>query len=124
LPHSTRCRSPTSIATVEKRDRPDLANRPVIIGEHGVVLASRYVARPYGVRSAMPMFGARAACPDALVTRPDTAKYRAIGSRVRAVMLRPTPPVEPLSIDDGFLDLRDTQELHGTCPAQLLAALA
>jgi DNA polymerase IV len=68
-------------ATVEKRDRPGLADRPVIVGggARGVVLACCYVARLYGVRSAMPMFGALAACPDAVVIRPDMAKYREIG---------------------------------------------
>jgi DNA polymerase-4 len=113
-------------ATVEKRDRPDLADRPVIIGggSRGVVLACCYVARLYGVRSAMPMFKALAACPDAVVIRPDMAKYRDVGRAVRAEMLRLTPLVEPLSIDEAFLDLGGTQELHGACPAQLLVALA
>jgi DNA polymerase-4 len=68
-------------ATVEKRERPDLADRPVIIGggSRGVVLACCYVARLYAVRSAMPMFKALAACPDAVVIRPDMAKYREVG---------------------------------------------
>jgi DNA polymerase IV len=105
-------------ATVEKRDRPDLADRPVIIGggSRGVVLACCYVARLYGVRSAIPMFKALAACPDAVVIRPDMAKYRDVGRAVRAEMLRLTPLVEPLSIDEAFLDLGGTQELHGACP--------
>ena len=113
-------------ATVERRDRRDLADRPVIIGggSRGDVLACSYVARLYGVRSAMPMFKALAACPDAVVIRPDMGKYREIGRAVRAEMLRLTPLVEPLSIDEAFLDLGGTQELHGACPAQLLAALA
>jgi DNA polymerase-4 len=70
-------------ATAEKRDRPDLADRPVIIGggSRGVVLACCYVARLYGVRSAIPMFKALAACPDAVVIRPDMAKYRDVGRR-------------------------------------------
>src|SRR5437870_5920269 len=113
-------------ATVEKRDRPDLADRPVIIGggARGVVLACCYVARLYGVRSAMPMFKALAACPDAIVIRPDMAKYRDVGRAVRAGMARLTPLVEPLSIDEAFLDLDGTAGLHGAAPAQLLAALA
>src|SRR5208282_5379344 len=113
-------------AAVEKRDRPELADRPVIIGggARGVVLACCYVARLYGVRSAMPMFKALAACPDAVVIRPDMAKYGEFGRAVRAEMLRLTPLVEPLSIDEAFLDLGGTQELHGACPSQLLAALA
>ncbi|MGE5272071.1 MAG: DNA polymerase IV, partial [Thiohalocapsa sp.] len=113
-------------ATVEKRDRPELAERPVIVGggARGVVLACCYVARLYGVRSAMPMFKALAACPDAVVIRPDMAKYRAVGHDVREEMRRLTPLVEPLSIDEAFLDLRGTDRLHCAAAAQLLAALA
>jgi DNA polymerase-4 len=113
-------------ATVEKRERPDLADCPVIIGggTRGVVLACCYVARLYGVRSAMPMFKALSACPDAVVIRPDMAKYRDVGRAVRAAMLRLTPLVEPISIDEAFLDLSGTEKLHGECPAQVLAALA
>jgi len=113
-------------ATVEKRGRPELADRPVIIGggARGVVLACCYVARLYGVRSAMPMFKALAACPDAVVIRPDMAKYREVGREVRAEMRRLTPSIEPLSIDEAFLDLGGTQMLHSACPAQLLTALA
>lgn len=113
-------------AAVEKRDRPELADRPVIIGGggRGVVLACCYVARLYGVRSAMPMFKALAACPDAVVIRPDMAKYREIGRELRAEMERLTPLVEPLSIDEAFLDLGGTGALYGVCPAQLLIGLA
>jgi DNA polymerase-4 len=113
-------------ATVEKRDRPELAEQPVIVGggARGVVLACCYVARLYGVRSAMPMFKALAACPDAVVIRPDMAKYREVGRAVRAEMRQLTPLLEPLSIDEAFLDLSGTQALHGAAPAQLLAALA
>ena len=113
-------------ATVEKRERPELADRPVIIGggARGVVLASCYVARLYGVRSAMPMFRALALCPHAVVIRPDMAKYREVGRAVRAQMLQLTPLVEPLSIDEAFLDLGGPEELHRACPAQLLARLA
>src|SRR5258707_490217 len=113
-------------ATVEKRDRPELAEQPVIVGgrQRGVVLACCYVARLYGVRSAMPMFKALAACPHAVVIRPDMAKYREVGRAVRAEMRRLTPLVEPLSIDEAFLDLSGTESVHGAAPAQLLAALA
>ncbi|MBV8778121.1 MAG: DNA polymerase IV, partial [Alphaproteobacteria bacterium] len=112
-------------ATVEKRDRPDLADLPVIVGgrERGVVLACCYVARLYGVRSAMPMFKALAACPHAVVIRPDMAKYREVGRAVRAEMRRLTPLVEPLSIDEAFLDLSGTEPASGMNPAQALAAL-
>jgi DNA polymerase-4 len=113
-------------ATVEKRNKPELADRPVIIGGgvRGVVLACCYLARLYGVRSAMPMFKALDACPDAVVIRPDMAKYREVGREVRAEMRRLTPLVEPLSIDEAFLDLGGTEALHSACPAQLLAGLA
>ncbi len=113
-------------ATVEKRERPELADRPVIVGggSRGVVLACCYVARLYGVRSAMPMFKALAACPDAEVIRPNMAKYREVGRAVRAEMRALTPLVEPVSIDEAFLDLSGTVALHGAAPAQSLAALA
>jgi len=112
-------------ATVEKRDRPELAEQPVIVGgkQRGVVLACCYVARLYGVRSAMPMFKALAACPHAVVIRPDMAKYREVGRAVRAEMRRLTPLVEPLSIDEAFLDLSGTEPVNGMAPAQALAAL-
>ena len=112
-------------ATVEKRDRPDLAELPVIVGgkTRGVVLACCYVARLYGVRSAMPMFKALAACPHAVVIRPDMAKYREVGRAVRAEMRRLTPLVEPLSIDEAFLDLTGTEPVTGMAPAQALVGL-
>lgn len=76
-------------ASVEKRDRPELATRPVIVGggTRGVVAACCYIARLSGVRSAMPMFKARAACPDAVVIKPDIAKYAREGSRIRAMKI-------------------------------------
>jgi DNA polymerase-4 len=113
-------------ATVEKHRRPELAERPVIVGggARGVVLACCYVARLYGVRSAMPMFKALAACPDAVVIRPDMATYREVGRAVRVEMRRLTPLVEPLSIDEACLDLNGTNAAHGVAPAQALAALA
>ena len=112
-------------ATVEKRDRPELAEQPVIVGgrQRGVVLACCYVARLYGVRSAMPMFKALAACPHAVVIRPDMAKYREVGRAVRAEMRRLTPLVEPLSIDEAFLDLTGTEPGNAMTPAQSLVAL-
>lgn len=112
-------------ASVEKRDNPSLTDRPVIVGggHRGVVAACCYVARMYGVRSAMPMFKALALCADAVVIPPDMAKYRTAGHRVRALMLDTTPLVEPLSIDEAFLDLSGTEALHGATPAQTLARL-
>jgi len=112
-------------ATVEKRDRPELAEQPVIVGggQRGVVLACCYVARLYGVRSAMPMFKALTACPHAVVIRPVMAKYREVGRAVRAEMRRLTPLVEPLSIDEAFLDLTRTEAANGMAPAQALVHL-
>jgi DNA polymerase-4 len=113
-------------ASVEKRDRPELAARPVIVGggRRGVVTAACYVARMYGVRSAMPMFKALAACPDAVVIRPDFAKYVAASRQIRALMQGLTPLVQPLSIDEAVLDLGGTAALHGAPPAVVLARFA
>jgi DNA polymerase IV len=113
-------------ASVEKRDRPELADRPVIVGGgvRGVVTAACYVARRYGVRSAMPMFKALKACPDAVVIRPDFTKYVAVSRQLRAMMLRLTPLVQPLSIDEAVLDLAGTEALHGAPPALVLARFA
>jgi DNA polymerase IV len=113
-------------ASVEKRDRPDLAARPVIVGGgvRGVVTAACYVARMYGVRSAMPMFKALKACPDAVVIRPDFSKYVAIGRQIRAMMAKLTPLLQPLSIDEAVLDLAGTEALHGAPPAVVLARFA
>ncbi len=110
-------------AAVEKRDNPALADRPVIVGggRRGVVSAACYVARTYGVRSAMPMFKALKACPEAVVIPPDMAKYASVGREVRELMLALTPAVEPLSIDEAFLDLSGTERLHGAPPAVTLA---
>ena len=113
-------------AAVEKRDRPELRDKAVIVGggRRGVVSAACYVARVHGVHSAMPMFKALKACPDAVVIRPDMAKYSAEGKKIRSMMLALTPLVEPLSIDEAFLDLSGTEALHGGSPAKSLAALA
>ncbi|MDQ2801662.1 MAG: DNA polymerase IV [Pseudomonadota bacterium] len=113
-------------ASVEKRDRPELAGRPVIVGGglRGVVTAACYVARRYGVRSAMPMFKALKACPHAAVIRPDFAKYVAAARQIRALMMRLTPLVQTLSIDEAVLDLAGTEALHGAPPAAVLAGLA
>jgi DNA polymerase-4 len=113
-------------ASVEKRDKPHLAEQPVIVGgrQRGVVLACCYVARLYGVRSAMPMFKALEACPDAVVVPPDMAKYRAVGRQVRALMEETTPLVEPLSIDEAFLDLGGGEPRRDGPAARILALLA
>ena len=113
-------------ASVEKRDRPELRAKPVIVGggRRGVVAACCYLARIQGVRSAMPMFKALAACPDAVVIRPDHAKYSAVGRQIRALMQDLTPLVQPLSIDEAVLDLSGTEALHKAPPAAVLARLA
>ncbi|MCX8135030.1 MAG: DNA polymerase IV [Roseococcus sp.] len=113
-------------ASVEKRDRPELRARPVIVGggRRGVVAAACYVARTRGVKSAMPMFKALAACPDAVVIRPDMAKYAAEAARIRAMMEALTPLVQPLSIDEAVLDLSGTEALHRAPPALVLARFA
>ena len=113
-------------AAVEKRDDPSLADKPVIIGggRRGVVSTACYIARTYGVRSAMPMFKALQACPDAVVLRPNMEKYATVGRQIRQMMRDLTPLVEPLSIDEAFLDLDGTGRLHGASPAFVLARFA
>src|SRR5262249_47378405 len=113
-------------ATIEKRDDPSIADKPVIIGggQRGVVLTACYVARTYGVRSAMPMFEARRLCPHATVVRPNMEKYAEAGREVRTRMRDLTPLVEPVSIDEAFMDLSGTQRLHGMSPAKALAGFA
>jgi DNA polymerase IV len=113
-------------ASVEKRDNPDLRDKPVIVGGRvrGVVSTACYVARVKGVKSAMPMFKALKLCPDAVVIRPDMKKYTTVGRQVREMMLETTPLVEPVSIDEAFLDLTGTTRLHGHCPAATLARLS
>jgi len=113
-------------ATIEKRDDPTLASEPVIVGggKRGVVAAACYVARTFGVRSAMPMFEALRLCPHAKVIRPNMEKYASVGREVRRMMLALTPQVEPLSIDEAFLDLTGTERLHAMIPAKTLARFA
>jgi DNA polymerase-4 len=113
-------------AAVEKRDRPELRDRPLIIGggKRGVVSTACYIARINGVRSAMPMFKALEACPEAVVIKPDMEKYVRVGREVRAMMQALTPLVEPVSIDEAFLDLAGTERLHGLPPALVLARFA
>ena len=112
-------------ASVEKAQDPSLATRPVIIGggRRGVVSTCCYVARIRGVRSAMPMFKALALCPDAVVIRPRMDLYVTLSRQIRTRMEALTPAVEPLSLDEAFLDLTGTTRLHGAPPALLLARL-
>ncbi|MEM6461045.1 MAG: DNA polymerase IV [Pseudomonadota bacterium] len=113
-------------AAVEKRDNPELADKPVIIGggRRGVVSTACYIARIHGVRSAMPMFKALKACPQAVVIKPDMEKYGTVGRQVRRMMEELTPLVQPISIDEAFLELAGTQALHRNPPARTLAAFA
>ena len=112
-------------ASVEKRDNPELADKPVIIGggRRGVVSTACYVARIKGVKSAMPMFKAFKLCPDAVVVRPRMSAYVEASKAIRKMMDELTPKVEPLSLDEAFMDLSGTQRLHGAAPAVMLARL-
>jgi DNA polymerase-4 len=112
-------------ASVEKRDRPELRDLPVIVGGgvRGVVTTGCYIARISGVRSAMPMFKARKLCPEAVIIKPDFAKYRTESRRIMAKLRALTPLVQPLSLDEAWLDLSGTERLHGAPPAVTLARL-
>jgi len=112
-------------ASVEKRDNPELADKPVIIGggHRGVVSTACYVARIKGVKSAMPMFQALKLCPEAIVVRPRMDAYVEASRAIRALMDELTPIVEPLSLDEAFMDLTGTARLHGAPPAVMLARL-
>ncbi|MEM7472771.1 MAG: DNA polymerase IV [Pseudomonadota bacterium] len=112
-------------ASVEKRDNPDLRDKPVIIGggRRGVVSTACYIARIKGVRSAMPMFQALKLCPEAVVVRGRMDEYVAVSKQIRTLMEELTPDIEPLSLDEAFLDLTGTTRLHGHPPAVMLARL-
>ncbi|MDQ0320311.1 DNA polymerase-4 [Pararhizobium capsulatum DSM 1112] len=113
-------------ASIEKRDNPELADKPVIIGggKRGVVSTACYIARIHGVRSAMPMFKALEACPQAIVIKPNMEKYVTVGRQVRTLMQELTPLVQPLSIDEAFLELKGTERLHHAAAALTLARFA
>ena len=112
-------------ASVEKRDNPALRDQPVIVGggTRGVVSTCCYIARISGVRSAMPMFQALKLCPQAVVVKPRMSVYVDVSRQIRALMERLTPAIEPLSLDEAFLDLTGTERLHGAPAAVLLAGL-
>lgn len=112
-------------ASVEKRDNPELADKPVIIGggRRGVVSTACYIARIKGVRSAMPMFKALALCPEAVVVKPRMDAYVDASRAIRAMMDALSPSIEPLSLDEAFIDLTGTAKLHGAPPAVMLARL-
>ena len=112
-------------ASVEKRDDPSLADKPVIIGggKRGVVSTACYVARIRGVRSAMPMFQALKLCPEAVIIKPRMDVYVEVSRQIRAMMEDLTPAIQPLSLDEAFMDLGGTARLHGAPPAVMLARL-
>ncbi|HSF92536.1 MAG TPA: DNA polymerase IV [Paracoccaceae bacterium] len=112
-------------ASVEKRDNPDLRDKPVIVGgaERGVVTTACYIARIKGVRSAMPMFQARKLCPEAVIVRPRMSVYVEVSRQIKAMMQELTPGIEPLSLDEAFLDLTGTTSLHGEPPIAQMARL-
>jgi DNA polymerase-4 len=113
-------------AAIEKRDDPSLAEQPVIVGggTRGVVSTACYIARRYGVRSAMPMFQARKLCPNAVIIKPRMSHYVETAKEIRALMRALTPLVEPLSLDEAYLDLSGTARIHGRSPARTMAKLA
>lgn len=113
-------------AAVEKRDRPDLMDRPVIVGHpggRGVVTTACYIARAFGPRSAMPMFKALELCPHAVVIPPNMAKYKRVSADIRALLLQATPLIEPVSLDEAYLDLSPGTRLVDRPAAVLLARL-
>lgn len=113
-------------AAIEKRDDPSLAEQPVIVGggTRGVVSTACYIARRYGVRSAMPMFQARKLCPGAVIIKPRMSHYVETAKEIRGLMRALTPLVEPLSLDEAYLDLSGTARIHGRSPARTMAKLA
>jgi DNA polymerase-4 len=112
-------------ASVEKRDAPELRDKPVIVGggKRGVVTTACYIARMSGARSAMPMFKALKLCPDAVVIKPNFAKYKEESRRIHEKLDKLTPLIQPLSLDEAWIDLTGTERLHGAKPAQMLARL-
>ncbi len=112
-------------ATVEKRDRPDIRDEPVIVGggKRGVVTTCCYIARTYGVRSAMPMFKALKACPHAVVIKPDFSKYTVESHRIMRMLRTLSPLVQPLSLDEAWLDLSGTERINHGFPALVLARM-
>ena len=112
-------------ASIEKRDNPDLLDKPVIVGgeRRGVVAAACYVARQHGIRSAMPSFKAKQLCPDVTIIKPRMDHYVSVSRQIREMMISLTPQIEPLSIDEAFLDLSGTHLLHKASPAEMLMRL-
>ena len=112
-------------ASIEKRDRPELMNKPLVVGgkERGVVAAACYVSRKYGIRSAMPTFKAKKLCPELIIISPRMSYYQKVSKQIRKLMLTLTPIVQPVSIDEAFMDLSGTEKLHKSSPAESLVKL-
>jgi len=112
-------------ASIEKRDNPDIADKPVIVGggKRGVVSTACYIARINGVHSAMPMFKALKLCPNAVVVPPRMDIYVKVSKQIKRFMSELSPMIEPLSLDEAFIDLTGTEKLHGAPPAIMLAGL-
>src|SRR5258707_9281739 len=112
-------------AAVEERDDPNLKGKPLIVGggKRGVVLTASYAARKFGAKSAMPMFQALKLCPQAIIVKPDMGKYARVAREIRALLLTATPQVEPLSLDEAYLDLSGPARLHGMTPAKTMSLL-
>jgi DNA polymerase IV len=114
-------------ASVEKRDRPEIRNQPVIVGHpggRGVVTTACYIARTFGVHSAMPMFKALDACPDAVVIAPDMAKYKRVSNDIRTIFTAATSVFEPVSLDEAYLDLTDDWRTEAPPAAEALSLIA
>src|SRR5215475_3618842 len=113
-------------AAIEKRDDPSLNDKPLIVGGEvrGVVSTACYIARTFGVRSAMPMFQARKLCPQAVVLKPRHSYYSQVAWQIRGFMEELTPLVEPLSLDEAYLDLSGTEKMQARAPARTMAALS
>jgi DNA polymerase-4 len=112
-------------AAIEKRDDPSLNDKPLIVGGdvRGVVATCCYIARKSGVHSAMPMFQARKLCPQAVVLPPRISYYAGVSRQIREMMRALTPLVEPLSLDEAYLDLSGTARIHHMSPALTMAKL-
>ena len=112
-------------ASIEKRDNPDIADKPVIVGggKRGVVSTACYIARINGVHSAMPMFKALKLCPNAVVVPPRMDIYVKVSRQIKKFMSELSPMIEPLSLDEAFIDLTGTEKLHGAPPVIMLARL-
>ena len=114
-------------ASVEKCERPELLDEPLIVGHaggRGVVTTACYIARKFGVRSAMPMFMALEQCPGAVVIQPDMAKYKRVSEAIRGIFLDATRVIEPVSLDEAYLDLAEEHRVDAELPSIALARIA